>query len=479
MFVFNQLTTMGKIKKAFIYALIVTVVINGFGFLINGGLITNFDEAIKDILHIGPISFSLFFVPCLLSALYYQNTIFKNLKSTLSLMIKPMIFSFVIVYLLVFLYLNLERSYSVPFFYRTLFPNATFAVLICVFSMLILFLFNKKNNQKSKKLKIKPFKILLIWLLITIIFLVLQILFGHGISLENVSVLYITVFGMIVALLTYVTININEKINKPILLFSFLYVFNSIGVLLIFMLSVAEISKYDTKNLISLFFQGIVVFSPYLLLITLAIHAYYIYLKNKSEKLNLKQIGVEASLKYQQLKSQISPHFLFNNISVLTSLIEENQEKAVKFSEDLSKVYRYFLDQETQDLVTLKDEISFANKYIALLKVRFENALVFKIKVEETDAYYILPMALQQVFENVVKHNELIIENPITITLIIENGFMVISNTLHPKLSIKTSNPTGLENIKNRYAYFTDEKVIINKENNLFTIKLPLLKSEV
>ena len=112
------------------------------------------------------------------------------------------------------------------------------------------------------------------------------------------------------------------------------------------------------------------------------------------EKLNLKQIGLEASLKYQQLKSQISPHFLFNNISVLTGLIEENQEKAVKFSEDLSKVYRYFLDQEKQNLVTLKDEMSFANKYIDLLKVRFESALIFNNNVNETETLYILPMAL-------------------------------------------------------------------------------------
>lgn len=218
---------------------------------------------------------------------------------------------------------------------------------------------------------------------------------------------------------------------------------------------------------------------PFPLILTVAIHTYFIYLINKQEKIQLKQIGVEASLKYQQLKSQISPHFLFNNISVLTGLIEENQEKAVRFSEDLSKIYRYFLNQEKQDLVTLKDELSFAKKYINLLKVRFENSLQFENKIKETKTYYILPMALQQVFENVVKHNELSEENPVIIKISIDEGFLVISNNLNPKILNDATNPSGLENIKNRYTFFTDEKVVIIKDTNLFTIKLPILKPEI
>lgn len=123
--------------------------------------------------------------------------------------------------------------------------------------------------------------------------------------------------------------------------------------------------------------------------------------------------------------------------------------------------------------------MSFANKYIDLLKVRFESALIFNNNVNETETLYILPMALQQVFENVIKHNELSIENPIIITFKNEDDYLIVSNTLHPKLSVETSNPTGIENIKNRYEYFTDEKVVIIKDDNLFTIKLPLLKPEV
>lgn len=111
--------------------------------------------------------------------------------------------------------------------------------------------------------------------------------------------------------------------------------------------------------------------------------------------------------------------------------------------------------------------------------MRFESALIFNNNVNETETLYILPMALQQVFENVIKHNELSIENPIIITFKNEDDYLIVSNTLHPKLSIETSNPTGIENIKNRYEYFTDEKVVIIKDDNLFTIKLPLLKPEV
>ena len=464
---------MEKLKKAFVYGLIVTVVINGFGFFVNVNL-NGYDEALKDILYIGPISFSIFFVPCFFSSLYY-----KNWKTSLKPIIKPALISFAIIYVFVFCYMNIQKGFKLSFLYRTSLPNAVFTMIISIFSSLILFLTKNSWKGKSKHLKLKLLNVFIFWIIITLLYLLLHILFGHGVSKANYRILILPGFGLLVALLSYTTINLNLKINKPNFLFSSLYLFNCFAVLIIFMLSVVEIDKYSSERLVNLFFQGVIIFSPYFLIITLAIHVYYIQLKNKQEKVNLKQIGVEASLKYQQLKSQISPHFLFNNISVLTGLIEENQEKAVKFSEDISKVYRYFLDQEKQNLVTLKDEMSFANKYIDLLKVRFESALIFNNNVNETETLYILPMALQQVFENVIKHNELSIENPIIITFKNEDDYLIVSNTLHPKLSVETSNPTGIENIKNRYEYFTDEKVVIFKDDNLFTIKLPLLKPEV
>ena len=469
---------MKKIQKALVYALIVTVVINGFGFIINA-IIYDLDKATVDILYIGPISFALFFVPCLFSAIYYQDSVFKNLKTIIKGILKPGLFSFTIIYVLGFVFTVIKEGSNWSHLTIAL-PFSVFAFLISVFSVLILFLLSKSNKLKktSKAIQIRP-SITIVLVHFLWITLAYFMLFHFGnFSLAKFHVLFNTfISGLLVVLFVYFSFRYiykNMKSKYWIIAIYFIAVF-----IIPFVLSLVNLYITFDNILIKITRLLLFISTPYFFFLTLATHTYFIYLINKQEKLNLKQIGLEASLKYQQLKSQISPHFLFNNISVLTGLIEENQEKAVKFSEDLSKIYRYFLDQETQDLVTLKEEISFANKYIALLKVRFENALIFNNNVKHADALYILPMALQQVFENVVKHNELSIDNPIVVTLSINDDFLVVSNTLHPKLSVKTSKPTGLENIKNRYAYFTDEKIIINKNSNLFTIKLPLLKPEV
>ncbi|WP_055436284.1 sensor histidine kinase [Lacinutrix algicola] len=352
--------------------------------------------------------------------------------------------------------------------------NAVGSVIMLLLNILIIYIGKSETKSKKiKKLSISSVIILIIIILVTIFILIGIPLMSNNPPKYADGQLTKTIFFYL--------------ITSSITCFSFFYVykgfFKSKKIIAIVIVYFANLILFPTVFLGFRIFETSFLLSvalsiPFPLVITVSIHTYFIYLINKQEKQVLKQIGVEASLKYQQLKSQISPHFLFNNISVLTGLIEEDQEKAVKFSEDLSKVYRYFLDQETQDLVTLKDELAFANKYIALLKVRFENALIFNSNVKETKSYYMLPMALQQVFENVVKHNELSEEKLVTITLFIEKNFLTVSNTLHPKISIETSKPTGLENIKNRYAYFTDEKVIIIKTDNQFTIKLPLLKPE-
>lgn len=468
---------MKKFKKAFVYALIVTVVINGFGSIINV-LIYDLDKAIVDILYIAPISFPLFFVPCFFSVIYYRGNLFKKVNTTIKSILKPVLFSFVIILALVFIVINFKKGFNISYLTSAALPNGIFAIIISLFSTLILFLLSKlqTNTKTLNKIHIKPsVSIALVhFLWITVVYFLL-LTFGNS-SFAKSHVLFNTfITGFLVVLFVYFSLQniINKAKNK--------YWIIAIYVIAIFVIP-SILSLINSPITFDVFRIKIKVFLsvsiPYFLFLTLVIHTYFIYLINKQEKLNLKQIGVEVSLKYQQLKSQISPHFLFNNISVLTGLIEENQDKAVKFSEDLAKVYRYFLDQETQDLVTLKDELSFANKYIGLLKVRFENALIFNNKAERTEAFYILPMALQQVFENVVKHNELSIENPITITMVIKDDFLIVSNNLNPKFPTETTNPSGLENIKNRYAYFTDEKVVIEKDNNQFIIKLPLLKPE-
>jgi LytS/YehU family sensor histidine kinase len=169
---------------------------------------------------------------------------------------------------------------------------------------------------------------------------------------------------------------------------------------------------------------------------------------------------------------------LFNNISVLTGLIEENPKRAVEFSEKLATIYRYFLDQENQELVLLDDELSFGKQYMDLLQVRYENALQVSNKLKNTSDYYILPLALQQVFENIIKHNEITTECPMKVTVICKEDYLIVENSLNLKTRVDSKLKTGLDNIKKRYSYFTDRLIQESLDANSYSIKLPLLKVE-
>ncbi|WP_197438164.1 sensor histidine kinase [Polaribacter sp. BAL334] len=222
---------------------------------------------------------------------------------------------------------------------------------------------------------------------------------------------------------------------------------------------------------------SIVLFSPYFLFIVSITHLNFLRIINNEEKRQLTQQSFESQLNYQQLKNQLSPHFLFNNINVLTSLIEENPKKAVQFSENLSNIYRYFLEQEKQDVVLVKDEINFAKSYLELLKDRFEIGFNYSISVDEdAKEKYIVSTILQQVLENVVKHNTINESNYIDVKIISKNNFLIVENNKNSKLKTIQNSKKGIENIKKRIAFFTDEQVIIENTEIKYLIKLPILE---
>lgn len=204
---------------------------------------------------------------------------------------------------------------------------------------------------------------------------------------------------------------------------------------------------------------------------------HYLY-SNERENHFLHRNKLNTEQNYRQLKKQLSPHFLFNNINVLTGLIEENPKKAVQFSSQLSNIYRYFLEQEKKDVVILQDELNFAKDYIELLQGRFGNGLIFNNHIsEESKQKYIVSMSLQQVLENAIKHNEVSNVNPVTITVTDENDYISISNNINPKISEVKSSKNGLKNIQKRYTYFSDKKVKIEQNDQQFTVSFPLLNS--
>jgi len=181
----------------------------------------------------------------------------------------------------------------------------------------------------------------------------------------------------------------------------------------------------------------------------------------------------------QNLKDQINPHFMFNNLSVLSSLVYKDQDKAVDFINQLGKVYRYVLDSRNSELVPLKEELTFTESYMYLLQIRFDKNLVFKMEIPKDQENLLLPpMALQMLIENAIKHNEVSSEIPLTIHLKIHHNKLEVSNTLQLRSSPEVSCKTGLKNIKERYKFFSSEQVEIEETKHTFTVRLPLLKSK-
>ncbi len=206
---------------------------------------------------------------------------------------------------------------------------------------------------------------------------------------------------------------------------------------------------------------------------------YYRFYKEKQLK-EQKIIAGTASARFDALKNQLDPHFLFNSLNVLTSLIEEDPHQAQKFTTSLSKVYRYVLEQKNKDLVTVDEELNFARTYVRLLKMRFEDSIVFSIPDKSIiPDSRIVPLSLQLLLENAVKHNVVTSAKPLHITVKEESGMLIVSNNLQEKQVVKKSSGVGLQNIQQRYEILTDRQVFIDKTASSFSVAIPILTEKL
>ncbi|MCB4799534.1 histidine kinase [Neotamlana laminarinivorans] len=217
--------------------------------------------------------------------------------------------------------------------------------------------------------------------------------------------------------------------------------------------------------------------------LTIVVIFHIIYFYNKYQQNRIKEqkvIAGTASAKFDALKNQLDPHFLFNSLNVLTSLIEENPENAQKFTTSLSKVYRYVLEQKNKELVTVDEELKFAKTYMSLLKMRFEDSIIFNMpeKASNPDSK-VVPLSLQLLLENAVKHNMVTSSKPLHINIFEQDGNLVVENNLQPKQIVKKSSGVGLNNIKQRYQLLTRKNVFINQEANRFAVAIPMLTKQL
>jgi two-component system, LytTR family, sensor kinase len=189
----------------------------------------------------------------------------------------------------------------------------------------------------------------------------------------------------------------------------------------------------------------------------------------------LKNISTQAEL--QLIKSQINPHFLFNNLNVLSALIMKDNNEANRFIEEFSKVYRYILSNHDKELVELRTEVDFIKPYIFLLEKRFAEGLVIKVNIADNyKDQYIIPASLQMLIENAIKHNVVSRHKPLLIDVHSNgNNTLVVSNNLQAKQTVEYSTGIGLQNIIKRYQLVSNKTVTIDKDEKNFTVTLPLL----
>ena len=182
---------------------------------------------------------------------------------------------------------------------------------------------------------------------------------------------------------------------------------------------------------------------------------------------------------YASLKNQISPHFLFNSLNTLTSLMYEDRDLASDFVTRLASTYRYILDNREHDLVDLEKELNFLDSYIFMMNVRHKKAVNITTDIDlNAHSYFIPTLSLQMLVENALKHNQYSKEKPLHIAIsTIQQDALVVRNNLQKRINVEETTKMGLQNIKKRYAYYTNKQVLVREESDYFEVIIPLLKN--
>ena len=197
-----------------------------------------------------------------------------------------------------------------------------------------------------------------------------------------------------------------------------------------------------------------------------------IMLESKAQMLEKEK----AMVMYESLKQHLNPHFLFNSLTSLRSLIKTDAKTATSFLDGMSKVYRYVLKSGEQELVRLQDELDFVKTFAELQKTRFKEGLEVNINVDEAMFNkYIAPVTLQNLVENAIKHNTADKDSPLVIDIFVDDNYVVVRNNLQRYRIVETSNKKGLASLQTLYRYYSEKQVEIKEDRHYFTVKIPLL----
>ncbi|HEY4786217.1 MAG TPA: histidine kinase [Bacteroidales bacterium] len=205
-------------------------------------------------------------------------------------------------------------------------------------------------------------------------------------------------------------------------------------------------------------------------------YSYYFFRYWKKAVLNEEQLKRESlTLQYESLKNQVNPHFLFNSLNILTSLIERDTNASITYVKQLSDVFRYVLDQNVRELVPIETELKFIDSYNFLQHIRFNDNFRIDVHVNEKN-FLIVPLALQILIENAVKHNEISTENPLHVSISDDDNYLYISNNKQPRSNLPDSNQIGLKTLNFQYEFLSGKKIEVQNEEHQFLVKLPKIK---
>lgn len=271
----------------------------------------------------------------------------------------------------------------------------------------------------------------------------------------------------------------NTKTIKRIALQVFFTVLSAIVVSTIITLVVHWIDAYE-ENLFDVLVSNALIFSVVNIILVTILEALIFFNDSKEAKRKAENLELELSqIKFEVLKNQINPHFMFNSLNVLSGLIESDLKNAQKFIDEFSLIYRYVLETIEKPVVTLNEELSFVRSYIFLQQMRYGDDLIINIDIPaELLQLYLPPLSLQTVLENAIKHNVISEKNPLQIDIFHHNKWIFVRNNIQAKISKAYSSGVGQQNMIKRYSLISDEIPEFKVETNHYLVKLPLIESE-
>jgi sensor histidine kinase YesM len=268
-----------------------------------------------------------------------------------------------------------------------------------------------------------------------------------------------------------------KKPNLRFILTVFLEIIIGILILLIVnYLIFIVIQRQQIDILYSKTFEGLKYLIIFTIIGVILINFSYFFKSWKQAALNEEKLKREKlAIEYEALKNQVNPHFLFNSLTALSSLVYKDQDKAVTFIREFSNVFRYVLECREKEVVDFVTEKKLLESISYLYHIRYEDSLQININLPDAGDKFIIPMALQMLLENAIKHNAIAVDKPLIVEIHEEKEYVVVRNNLQPRKTEIVSSKIGLENIKSRYKYLSDKDVLVEISNEEFVVKIPVL----